>query len=109
MAFSEADAQFELRQTNEAAEATVVSQVPLHPAISVSQFRSGETDMSAADWIVTFYADGTSDGGAVEVDEGGIVHSFIIGSKSGLSRWQDGAMPSSETTKWQAGEIEQRG
>jgi len=109
MAFNEADAQFELRQTNETAEPTVVSQVPLHPALSASQFRSGETDMSATDWVVTFYADGTSDGGAVEIDEGGIVHSFIIGSRNGLSRWQDGAMPASESERWQAGEIEQRG
>lgn len=109
MAFNEADSQFELRQTIDDTESSVVSQAPLHSDFTMSQLRSGQNDLSAADWVVTFYADATSDGGAVELDEGGIVRTLIIGSKNGLSRWQDGAMPANETDRWQAGEIEQRG
>ena len=108
MAFNEADAQFELRQTSQE-ESSVVGQTALHHDLSADRFRSSQNDMTAADWVVTFYSDATSDGGAVEVDEGGIVRTFIIGSKNGLSRWQDGAMPASESDRWQAGEIEQRG
>jgi prepilin-type N-terminal cleavage/methylation domain-containing protein len=109
MAFNETDAQFELRQTVQNEESSIVGQTALHRDFSATRFRAGQNDMTASDWVVTFYSDATSDGGAIEVDEGGIVRTFIIGSKNGLSRWQDGAMPASESDRWQAGEIEQRG
>lgn len=108
MAFNEADSQFELRQST-GEESTIVSQATLHPDFTPNTFRSGQNELPASDWSVTFYADATSDGGAVELDEGGIVRTFLIGSKNGLSRWQAGAMPANETDRWQAGEIEQRG
>jgi Tfp pilus assembly protein FimT len=108
MAYSESDAQFELRQTDENGDSAVVSSVPLHPAFEVSRLRTGVNELTGSDWTLTFYADGTSDGGAVELSEGGITRTLVIGAKSGLSAWQAGAMPASEADRWPAGEYERR-
>ena len=109
MAYNETDSQFELRQTSATQETTTLSSVALHHDLSANHFEAGQNEMTATDWTVTFYSDGTSDGGTVEVDEGGILRTLIIGSKTGLSRWQDGATPESESVRWQAGEMERRG
>ena len=80
-----------------------------HPDLTARSFVAGSTDATASDWQVTFYADGTSDGGSVEVNQGGIVRTLVLGAKSGLAKWQDGEAPANEEDKWQAGEYERRG
>jgi hypothetical protein len=109
MAFDSTQAAFELRQTNSEQEGQVLASAALHEAIEATRFRAADNDVTGTDWTVAFFADGTSEGGAIEVEEGGLVRTFQIGSKSGLARWQDGAMPASEVEQWPAGEMEQRG
>lgn len=109
LAFESTDSRFELRSENADGDSLVSGEVQLHEDFQAQRFFAGNTEPAASDWTVTFYPDGTSDGGGVEVDEGGIQRTLVIGAKSGLSKWQDGGMPASESEKWQAGEFERRG
>jgi len=109
MRFDSAESQFTLVTTNTDGEEQTVGTVTLYPDIVPQRFFVGDAEPSATDWNLAFYSDGTSDGGGVEVDEGGTMRSLVIGSKSGLAKWQNGAMPASETERWQAGEYERRG
>lgn len=109
LVFNETDSQFELRQDNEDGDGRVVSSAPLHYHFEPQAFAAGAYESNASDWQVTFYSDGTSDGGTVEVAEGGILRTLVLGSKSGLAKWQAGAAPANELDRWPAGEFERRG
>ena len=109
MSFNETDRQFELKQQSDTGDENVVGSAALPDDFTANRFAAGESDMSSTDWKVTFYPDATSDGGTIELDEGGILRTLVIGSKSGLAKWQDGATPDNQDNRWQAGEIERRG
>jgi len=109
MAYNESDGAFELRQETDEGDGSVVASTVLHPGFSPERFVVANNESNASDWQVNFYGDGTSDGGGLELNEGGVTRSFIIGAKSGLSRWANGGLPASETEIWPAGEYERRG
>jgi len=109
LAYNESDTTFELRQEDTSGDSSVLTSVPFHPTLIVNRFVSGPDESNAADWQVNFYGDGTSDGGGIEISEGGIQRSFIIGAKSGLARWAPGGLPAAEAQSWPAGEYERRG
>lgn len=109
LAFESTENRFELRSTTEDGDSQVLASAALAADIVPQRFLAGENEPSSADWSINFYSDSTSDGGGVEVVEGGITRSLVIGAKSGLSRWQDGGMPANELDRWPAGEYERRG
>lgn len=109
LAYNEADHAFELRQETIEGDFSVLSSAGLHSSMVMERFVVGENESNAADWTVNFYGDGSSDGGGIELNEGGLTRSFIIGAKSGLARWANGGLPAYETETWPAGEFERRG
>ena len=118
--FEEASGRLVLEETpvmldSQAADAGAVSDEPveiseaiLPDGFEARAFRTGEQDRNAGDWEVRFYHDGSCDGGGFEIASGTDSSSLVL-YKDGTASWQDGALPAIETTKWPAGENEQRG
>jgi prepilin-type N-terminal cleavage/methylation domain-containing protein len=75
--------------------------------IEPSDFRVAQADANAADWSVAFYADGTSDGGSLQLDSGEDGRSLTITS-AGYALVANGETPDPATEKWEAGSYEQR-
>lgn len=109
MAYNETDRAFELRQNNADGDSEVSNTLAIHPDFEPNRFVNGTDELTASDWTLSFYPDGTSDGGGFEMDEGGITRSLVVGARNGLSKWSNGSLPVYETEKWQAGEYERRG
>lgn len=88
-------------------ESTTLRDLPMPEDVRTSNFRQEEQSVNAGEWELTFYPDGRSDGGAVELNDNGRIRSVIV-APDGTVRLQEGAMPNAEERRWQAGEREQR-
>jgi type II secretory pathway pseudopilin PulG len=80
-----------------------VSNYDLPSQVQASKFVAIDDAVDGASWIVHFYPDGTSDGGGVELSEGGTTTQSIQVDKSGISTLVDGSLPDSTEQLWQAG------
>ncbi len=84
-----------------------VSSVTLPQEIRGSVFQLEGNSVEAADWKVSFFPDGKSEGGTAELVEGNAIRTLVIG-KDGSAKLQDGQAPQGVQDQWQAGELEHR-
>ena len=75
--------------------------------VTTNAFRLEKDDSNAADWKIGFYADGRSEGGAVEFNADGKSISILI-EPSGSVKVEDGKLPDISNQEWDAGGYEQR-
>lgn len=105
------EGQKEMKLEREAAEqneeAEEIRTVALPEDFSLQNFRVGKESVTAGDWQVRFFADGTSDGGAVELDENGDIQSLIV-DKRGNATLESGSLPEETDERWPVGDYERR-
>lgn len=70
-------------------------------------FMVGADMVSAGDWIVEYYADGTGTDCGLEVQSGGSFYALLIEGEDGASYSMDSLEEVSDS-EWEAGELEQR-
>ena len=88
-------------------EGSTIRQVAMPGDVRTTNFRQEENSVNAGEWELTFYPDGRSDGGAVELDDNGRIRSMVV-APDGTVRLQEGPMPTIDERRWPAGEREQR-
>lgn len=88
-------------------DARSVRQLIVPGDLQPTSFRQEDQSVSPGEWELTFYPDGRSDGGGVEVNDNGRVRSIVV-APDGTVRLQEGALPTIDEKRWQAGEREQR-
>ena len=93
-------------ETNDLGE-SVVRTVRLQGDIRGRAYRVGTETVVSGEFVLRFYADGKSDGGALEFDLNGSSRSLIV-DRNGDARLQDGGLPDVPIDEWQAGENERR-
>ncbi len=76
--------------------------------VDTGSFAAEGEDSTSNDWRLRFYADGSSDGGGVELNNDGRIRSLQIGTNGTLTV-VEGNLEDNGTKKWTAGEIEKRG
>lgn len=88
-------------------ELSTVRSVGMPGDVKTSNFQQEGQSVNASEWELTFYPDGRSDGGAVELDDNGRIRSVVV-APDGTVRLQQGALPTVDERRWPAGEREQR-
>ncbi len=81
--------------------------LPLSAGVQFGNFQLTGQNSDASSWKLRFFADGTCDGGAVELDDGGNVKSLVVNAHGGASL-TDGNIPDTSTQSWAAGNYVQR-
>ena len=79
----------------------------LPEGVTGSSFRMESEDSNAAEWSVSFYADGKSNGGGIAFDTNGRIISLSISTRGAVTRI-DGELPDTTEDVWDAGGYEQR-
>lgn len=77
-------------------------------------FGTGQTRIEDAlapgsEWQLTFYPDGSSERGGIEITEGRRVFALVLDNEIGQPRLMEGNLPDLSQDRWAAGEIERRG
>jgi prepilin-type N-terminal cleavage/methylation domain-containing protein len=84
-----------------------VDYLPVPKFVTVDEFQVAGQPSSASGWTVDFYPDGTSNGGALQTNDKGIIRSLVI-DKTGISRAILGPMPDTSQDSWAAGTYDVR-
>jgi prepilin-type N-terminal cleavage/methylation domain-containing protein len=84
-----------------------ITDLPLSAGMAYGNFQLNGQASDSSSWKVQFYADGSSDAGAVEFTNKGSVKSLVINSKGG-SKLVDGNIPDTSQDTWAAGTYVQR-
>ncbi|CAN5421990.1 hypothetical protein BH11ARM1_BH11ARM1_06860 [soil metagenome] len=93
--------------TDEGQDDQVLKRLSIPKGIDTGSLSQNGSDSSTADWAVTFYPDGTSSGGSLQVTDADRVRSLRIQSNGTVSII-DGELPDESKEEWSAGELEQR-
>ena len=94
--------------TDEDQDDVVLKTLSIPKGIDTGSLSQNNSDSSStADWSVTFYPDGTSSGGSLQVTDADRVRSLRIQS-NGTVNIIDGELPDETNDQWDAGELEQR-
>lgn len=86
---------------------TTLRQLTMPDLLSVDVFRSGDDDVTSADWEIEFYPDGRSSGGGLQIDDYGRDRSMLVEPTGEIST-DNQALPTVEERRWAAGQLEQR-
>lgn len=105
--YEESGDRFELARMSPEADETVIETLPLPGEVQISSSRSGGQD-SGVNWEATFYPDGSATDGGVRIDWGDSEESLVIDGRTATATWSSEDIPDPSTTRWQAGELEQR-
>lgn len=105
--FEESGDRFELARTSVDADETVIQTLALPGEVQIASSRAGGQD-TGVNWEASFYPDGSATEGGVRIDWGDSEESLIINGRTGTAVWSSDEIPDASTTRWQAGEIEQR-
>ncbi|MCW5942980.1 MAG: GspH/FimT family pseudopilin [Fimbriimonadaceae bacterium] len=76
---------------------------------STGQTRIEDAIAPGSEWQLTFYPDGSSDRGGIEITEGQRVYALVLDNEIGQPRLIDGNLPDLSQDRWAAGEFERRG
>ncbi len=95
------DGAFQL-STNQDGQTTQIKQTQTSADVTASAFESGGQSMSEGDWTVKFYADGTCDGGAFQLDANGASAAYRIRRSDGHLSITQGALDTTDDpdTRW---------
>ncbi len=85
-----------------------VRSLAMPEGVDTGSFAAEGEDATSSDWRLRFYADGSSDGGGVELNNDGRIRSLQI-KPNGSMTLIEGSLEETGTQKWTAGEIEKRG
>lgn len=105
--YEESGDQFELVRVGTDDDEQVIETLSLPAEVQISSSRSGGQDMGV-NWQASFYPDGSATDGGVRIDWGDTEESLIIDGRTGSASWSSDDIPDPSSTRWQAGEIEQR-
>lgn len=73
------------------------------------QTRIEDTLAPGSEWQLTFFPDGSSVRGGIEITEGQRVYALVLDNEIGQPRLVEGNLPDLSQDRWAAGEIERRG
>lgn len=73
------------------------------------QTRIEDTLAPGSEWQLTFFPDGSSERGGIEITEGQRVYALVLDNEIGQPRLVEGNLPDLSQDRWAAGEIERRG
>lgn len=74
---------------------------------TVDLFRTEDQDVSSGEWTIRFYPDGRSDGGGLQVSDGGKLTSLSV-DREGVVRLLNDRLPRNDEDRWPAGDYERR-
>lgn len=86
---------------------TTVKSLSLLPGATANVFRKGTQDSQSNDWEVTFYSDGTCNGGGVTLVLNEQTRSLSV-DRRGVGEAIRGPLPEVQEENWPAGEYEKR-
>lgn|GEM_PF-3055565 len=81
--------------------------IDIPDGITAESFRVGKDDSSSGEWALNFYADGHSEGGAIQFSANGADQTLIV-QENGAVQVQKGDMPDISQDEWDAGGYTQR-
>ncbi len=81
--------------------------LPLAPGIQFGNFQLVGQSSDSGSWKLHFYADGSCDGGGVELTESKSTKSLVVNSRGG-SQVVDGSIPDTSQDRWTAGDYVHR-
>ncbi len=84
-----------------------VKTLPLTAGVQFGNFQLAGTSSDSGSWKLHFYADGTTDGGGLELVDRGITKSVVVNTKGGASL-TDGTLPDTSQDRWVAGDYVHR-
>jgi type II secretory pathway pseudopilin PulG len=102
------DRAFAVYEETEGEEETELRSLTMPEGVETGSMAAEGEDATSSDWRLRFYADGTSDGGGVELNNDGRVRSLQI-KPDGTMSLIEGSLEETGNEKWTAGEIEKRG
>jgi Tfp pilus assembly protein FimT len=97
----------QLRVVAEGEQESVLETITAPESVTAGPYSQGGSDTNSADWRLRFFADGSSEGGAVQFQSGQDTF-YIAAREAGEVRFGEGEMPNLGNEKWQAGTYEQR-
>ena len=81
--------------------------VALPNGVSFGEVQLDDKPSTTSDFTLHFYPDGRSEGGGFEMSGGNVTRSLIV-DRNGIATLQDGNLPQSLESSWEAGQNEQR-
>lgn len=108
LSFEESERRFQLTNASDDDADRALESITLPSGLEIQALRLRSTETPAGDWTLNFYADGSCDGGGIEVSLDGRIVSLSV-SQTGAPRWLEDELPEAEQDRWQAGELEVRG
>lgn len=84
-----------------------IASATLPDGVEAQQFQQEGQPTNAASWRIRFYPDGRSDSGGFEMREGETIRSLAF-LPDGRIVYQEGALPDTSQSRWQAGNLETR-
>jgi len=101
--------QFQLHSNDDNGNDQSISKLDLLPGMQVNRVMLGTTDSNSSDWKLTFYPDGTSDGGGAELTlTDSTIVSLKIEASNGHAQLLTDRLPDPSAEKWQAGDYVHR-
>jgi len=86
---------------------STLGSLPLTQGMTFGNFQLKGQSSDSSSWKVQFFADGTCDGGSVEVDDHGYVKTLVVNTRGG-AKLVDGTIPDTSQDSWVAGTYVQR-
>ena len=94
-------------ESPDASQDKTIKKLTMTSGLQFGNYQLAGTTSDPSSWKLHFYADGTSDGGAVEVLDKGKTQTLVVNVHSGI-KMIDGTLPDTTNEKWQAGNYVQR-
>jgi prepilin-type N-terminal cleavage/methylation domain-containing protein len=85
----------------------VILTLPMAPGLTFGNFQLAGTASDSSSWRLEYFPDGTSVGGALEIDDRGAVRSLVVNAKGG-SQLVESTIPDTTQDSWSAGNYVQR-
>lgn len=92
---------------NQSGNTQTERELTLPEGVTADAFRLDKADSTSSEWVLGFYADGRSEGGAVQFSADGASQVVIVKDIGSVSV-QKGTMPDISQDEWDAGGFEQR-
>ncbi len=93
--------------TSDATQDVTVRTITMPTGMAFGAFQLNGATSDSGSWKVRFFSDGTSDGGAVELNIAGSTKSLVISDRGRVSL-EDGNIPDMSNETWPAGTFVQR-
>jgi type II secretion system protein H len=109
--FEESNRTFSIQYTDDSQNQSTLQSLVMPTTLDASKFKVGQSTTGAADFKLTFYPDGTSDGGGVEVSRRDVatsITSVVVEKATGAVSMVRDSLPEVGQQSWQAGDYVHR-